>query len=362
MIWRWTGAGWLSPVFIIASFLIGAFVGNSVGAGFEGKATTSALVVSGVVAALAPVHWWIGRALNSRKEPDGRYWHDEHTFLGVPVQRVAFGQVVLALALGSFAVGRATSAWVGWAMFVAVLIAVPVARGRSRWRRRMRDVADRVRLAQARGWRYRARYASLAMRWKAGYGRKVYAMSPFGVIGGELNGLPFTAFDTEVPGSPQELRTILAVHLPVSYPRFRVAVAELPKRGEFDPKSLDELMRGVPTADHREHLGMMFGARLSVRPEDLRPQSDNTAFGTELLSPAVRELTVRHNLGGWHIEGRDLLLWLPGRESPTPATELLHHVERLVELAHGFPVGLEQRYGTPPTTDVPLVDAARAAR
>ena len=338
---RWTGLGCLTPVLVLASFVVvGVAVDASFGRGFDARATLPALILCAGWAALSPVHWWIGRALG-----------DQHTFMDLPMERGAVLQAALAVMLASIMVGRATSAWLGWGMLVAVPVIVMVVAGRRRWRERLRGVADRAELARARGWRYRKRDSALPLRWKSLYGRKVtLSMGPFGIISGELRGLPFTIFDTELEsGSVRAVTMFCAVHLPVSYPHCTLTVDRTRRE-----------TTGPPQGDMWQQLAWLNQTR--PQPGDLRAETEVPAFGQALLSPAVRDVTLRRGLLGWQIDGRDLIHWGGVRDSSHPADEVLGYVEAMVELANTFPAGLAERYGSPPTQDIPFATSARPSR
>ncbi|WP_201394216.1 hypothetical protein [Ktedonobacter sp. SOSP1-52] len=123
-------------------------------------------------------------------------------------------------------------------------------------------------------------------------------MSPFGVLAGEVNGLPFTAFDSE-PGGAKMRRTYWAIHLPVAYPRVQVR-ARLPD-GLFSALKENRLRGGRPA--------------LRVREASFRP----TICTRRPLTPQVRSATMEFELVGWRIEGRDLILerGTPSRSPPT---------------------------------------------
>ena len=59
---------------------------------------------------------------------------------------------------------------------------------------------------------------------------------------------------------------------------------------------------------------------------------------------------------------RALNLTGPAAGAPRPAAEILRYVEGMVELASSFPAGLAERYGSPPTQDIPFATAAPRPR
>jgi hypothetical protein len=362
ILWRWTGVGWLSPILIIASLVTGALVGSAASGGHEGTARSVSLFIGlAVVLALAPVHWLVGRMVNSEPGPNGRVWFDQHTFANAPMQNIAFGQAWVAVALMSLGVGHVTSAWAGWAMFGGAVVGALLLRHRGRLRRQTRSVADREQAARANGWRYRNRDTGLALRWKETFGRRIYTMVPFGILSGEHDGMPFTVFGTEVAMRPNEVQTICVVHLPVSYPTVRVDIGP----SSAPPPTPEQFARAFdqqPGQGFDQNFVDAMAARLRINPEDVRPTPADDAFGQALLTPAVRELTARHRLFRWRIQGRDLIYEGPEEDTSPAVAEVLKLVAAMVELAHGFPPGLAERYGTSPTTDIPLVDQARPGK
>lgn len=399
---RWTGHGYLMPLLVIVIGIAGLRAGHPL-AGRD-DVWVSSLVMAGVMVLLAPLHWLLGLALNSERTPSGRRWHDRHTIYDVPLQygfhlqlvvawilvSVALGQVtfplygwllfggVPAAALAVYAhrdrerlplstrvgggfllvslagvaieVGRAAGPRYGWLMFAGVPLVVLLVLLRRSSRRQLRSVADRKTLAAERGWLYRDRAADLALRWKDLLGRRAaYTVGPFGVLAGEASGLPFTAFDSE-PGEPASRLTYWAVHLPVAYPRVQVHGKEETFgewANQFSP-AFSAFVDGGPSA-----LTGSLPPPAPTTPDDLRAETAEAAFGQALLTPQVRATTVALGLVGWCIEGRDLLLTRqPGR--PHTAEDVEQVALRLIGLARQLPADLADRFGSPPSTDVPL--------
>jgi len=281
---------------------------------------------------LAPLHWLLGLALNFEWTPSGRGWHDQHTYFDMPVQYGFVPQLVFALILGSIALGRLSSQLYGWLLFGGVPVVALVGYFVAmlgyfgiRLRRQLRSVADRKEFAAGRGWLYERMSSDLGLRWQDLFGKKAAdTMRPFGVLADEVEGLPFTAFDSE-PGGPETRRTYWAIHLPVAYPRVQVHAS-------------------------RQNW-----------PDDLRAETANTAFGLALLTPQVRSATVALGLVGWRIEGRDLILERQP-DKPYTANEVAQVAVRLAELTSQLPTDLASRFGAPPSTDIPLRGTAGAAR
>src|SRR4029450_11711086 len=118
---RFTGAGCLAPLIAIGCVFLGAAVaGNLFPDAFPSPA--AGVVIAAVLLVTAPVHWWIGRALNSTVTPQGRVWHDSHTYFGAPIQKGAGVNTPSPLTAVSTPAGGATSPIVGWAILVGTPI------------------------------------------------------------------------------------------------------------------------------------------------------------------------------------------------------------------------------------------------
>lgn len=130
------------------------------------------------------LYWLVASGLNSTSTPEGRYWHNDHTINGLPMQNVAGLYVVVALILASIVVGQRTSPVLGWVRFFGVIVGTLAVFSLRDKKRQTASVEDREGLARARGWRFKARDLVLARRWKGIYGRNVYSITAFGVIGG----------------------------------------------------------------------------------------------------------------------------------------------------------------------------------
>jgi hypothetical protein len=136
---------------------------------------------------------------------------------------------------------------------------------------------------------------ALPRRWKALYGQGIYQMVPFGVLGGELDGFPFTVFDSAKPPT-----TTWVVHLPVAYPRLAV--------GKPSWDTGDIVAPVTSGASARDVEGVIAQRRAGLTGDDLQPDTADDGFGRALLTPHVRHLTLAHQLVGWQIEHRDLIL------------------------------------------------------
>jgi membrane protein YqaA with SNARE-associated domain len=354
---RWTGVGCLSVILWLPAVAIAMALAG------DGDTAPGVAIVVGFLAGGA-VNWLLGSWLNSTRTAERRVKTERHTFGTIanqyPMEHATVGYLVLALVFGASIVGRLTSPVLGWATFLGLLALTPVALGLFRSKRRegqhLAATADRAQLAQAQGWHYETKASNLAQRWKELVGWRAYSIIPFGVVGGELYGLPFTVFDaeTDLDGQTRDLPcTIWAVHLPVAYPRLSTGL----RAGTAAPGGS---LLGPDAARLFDDAfsGRMPGAGMPppppLTPDDLEAHADIPGFAELLLTPEVRAATVHQGLVGWRIEGRDLVLVGPRRPTPTPAREVFDTTDRLVRLAYLFPPDAAQRYGSPPTTDVPF--------
>ncbi|MDD9369290.1 MAG: hypothetical protein PV358_04185 [Acidimicrobiales bacterium] len=339
---RWTGLGWISPVLLVVTLIAGA--GAAAAIGSHGDAA-AALAVAAVLVAGAAVTWALGRQLNREQTADGWVRTFQHTCMDTPMEHTSLGFVVFALIILATVIGRATSPLLGWLTFAAVLVGAWVLVSGRRKARFLRLVADREEYADQRGWRYTPLARTIGERWKEVLGWRAASIGGFGVVSGELNGLPFTVFDSmtgldlrtsDVP------RTIWAVHLPVALPRLVV------KRPYT---AVGELAREL----FADALGESLSERAPLRPEDVQADCDVPGFAEALLTPEVRSATAASELAGWEIAGRDLVftsLETGVTMSPTQIDAVLH---RLVALAHTFSPEVVGRYSVPPSTDVPAI-------
>jgi len=118
MRFRYTGAGWLAPLLVLASLVIAVVVAAVVAPDdFPGAA--AGLVIAAVLLILAPVVWLVGWLLNSERTPQGRVWHNRHTYNGTPLQFASWILPVFALVAVSIVVGASTVPVVGVLVFLA---------------------------------------------------------------------------------------------------------------------------------------------------------------------------------------------------------------------------------------------------
>jgi hypothetical protein len=239
------------------------------------------VVIAAVLLVTAPVHWWIGRALNSTVTPQGRVWHDSHTYFGAPIQKGVGVNIAFALIAVSIAAGAATSPIVGWAVLVGTPIVAWLVWASRADGARLRTIEDRKPLAAERGWRYKNSDARLATRWKARErGGLPYTAHPFGIVAGELNGLPFTAFDTEATDWGRY--TTWAVHLPLAYPKIVV-------RGPSAPPSPDSPRPWTRSSVQRAHrMGPRRRAWPTCWPGWRRSRRSRATPGSRRRSPPRR--------------------------------------------------------------------------
>lgn len=341
---RWTGLGLLSLVLLVATSVAAGAAAGAVGS--DGDAAGGLAIVA-VLLAGAVVNWGLGWQLNRRPTADGRVPVGLHTIMDTPMENASVVFVVFAAIFFASVVGRVTSPVLGWVVFVGVLLGVWIFVGGAPERRSRRKVADREEFAHQRRWRYAARDAGLFARWKDVMGWRATTQRAFGVVSGELDGIPFTVFDAMI-GLDGRLvewpRTTWAVHLPVAFPRLVVARRFTSGVGEVAHRLLSD-MAGEPVADDPSF----------VRPEDVRAECEQPGFADALLTPEVRSATSAWGLAGWELAGRDLVFTSLENGETTPPAEIDAVLGRLVALARLFPPELAQRYGTPPSTEVPVI-------
>lgn len=361
---RFTGLGWISPIMFILVLVGGGLAGVALAPyGVPvGASVAIAMVVGGTAFGS------IARALNSTRTADGRTWHDTHTYFGAPIHKGVGMYWLSAMIAVSIVAGNHTAAWVGWVVFGAALVGALIAYSSYRSRRGLSGVTDRKELAQRRDWFYKDTEMLLPRRWKKVYGgRVVNEIRPFGIVAGELDSIPFTAFDAET-GAPEDRQrqTTWVVHLPVAYPRLVMRggtpqTAEKTRRGEKPEfsETFDTLFGETGTEPPAPQPDAASRAAREAPGGRPRPDADDD-FGQAVLTPRVREATVHHGLLDWEIADRDLIFRSTSSETSLPADEVARVAERLVELARLFPADLAERYGTEPTTDIPF-EANRTA-
>jgi hypothetical protein len=339
---RWTGLGWTSPLLLVVTLFA---AGGAAAAMRSNGDAAGGLAIVAVLVAGAAVNWALGTRLNRRQTADGWVKTFHHTCMDTPMENTSLGFLVLALIILALVIGRSTSPVLGWVAFAGVLVGAWLLASGRRKQRFLRQVADREEYAGQRGWRYTPQARSIGDRWKDVLGWRAASIGGFGVLSGELSGLPFTVFDTmtgldlrtsDVP------RTIWVVHLPVALPRLVV------KRPYT---AVGELAREL----FADALGESFSERAPLRPEDVQADCDVPGFAEALLTPEVRSATAASELAGWEIAGRDLVFASLENEVATPPTEIDDVLHRLVALAHTFSPEMVAHYSVPPTTDVPAI-------
>src|SRR5262245_54509823 len=114
------GLGLVAKGLLFVLALVGAGVGGALGESVGGGGRTGLLVGAGLGLILVGfVYYPIARGVNSRVTPDGRVWHNLNTIRGVPIQRYAAFTPALGVASLAGAIGRVTSAWMGFLFFFA---------------------------------------------------------------------------------------------------------------------------------------------------------------------------------------------------------------------------------------------------
>jgi hypothetical protein len=235
--------------------------------------------------------------------------------------------LVVAFVLFCLAIGQVAT-WLGWVALVGLPVGTlflwaAVARARIR-----AGIKPRRELARQRGWRWTDDAAELRERWKDDQGEQTYGRGAFGALAGEIEGLPFTVWETheiDPNGKPvsayaDKRCTGWAVHLPVAYPPLTMGA-------------------DGPVTEHAE-------------------------FGHWLWTTNVWQATNEGHLIGWRLDGRDLILIRASPEPTRPFTadEVLATATALVRLARTFPADLADRFSTTLVTGIPLAAPATTAR
>jgi hypothetical protein len=372
----WTGRGWLAFMLFMALAL--ACLGVATTQRGEAIALTFAALYTAVG---VPVHWFVGTRINSERTPEGRRPLDVHTFNGLPMQHWVFwyplcSAIVIGLVL-------AANDEAGWSrtVFIAAVVGVVVylvvlRRGAARSRPPGSEEGDllfpgadaavprtRRELAAERGWRFEHLARDLPDRWRERYATT--ALLPQDVLAGEVDGLPFTIFDTPVrAGSTtdrlESYRTVVMVHLPVALPDVQLRPRLLPEAEQLLDDPEDPYVIADLPPWHCDLLPRARGLSAVEAGEtdpEMVAESDLPGFADALVTPEVRAQTVRHRLPGWRIHGRDLVFaGLPGRKRDAAYSpgQALAVVTGLVAVARALPSGVVREYGAAPTGELPL--------
>ncbi|GAA4972559.1 hypothetical protein GCM10025331_77990 [Actinoplanes utahensis] len=329
---------------LFALFVAGLGVGGAAGSALIGG-TTGLLVGAGTALILSGfAYWFLARALNSTATAGGRVWHDESTVNRIPIQRFAALNPALGVALYTGAIGRATAGWFGCLLFVIAVVAALVLYRRFLNRQRLALLAPRRDYATAHGLHYRdSDLLAVDGRWTDLYPTAA-ALAPAGVLGGEIDGLPYTVFDTMqlsedgrtvgVAAREQVRRTVWVIHLPAAYPRLRLTHARL--------------SRFMNTTRRRESA------------EAATLEAADTAFHEAALAAGVLPYTLQHDLSDWWLEGRDLITarTAPATGQPFPPADLITVATTLAGLARLFTSPPLDAYGTTPQHGVPYADTS----
>jgi hypothetical protein len=380
----YTGRGYLAfLMFMVLGVACGAL---AVASGAQGTALPITFAVLYTVIGI-PVHWFVGTWLNTVRTPEGPRRHDSHRFgmfILLPMQYWAvWYPVVAAVALALVVRASGSKGWAA-AIGVAALIGMVVY---ARWTRRDFDrthppssieadvlfpdatevTGTRQELAVTRGWRYfRHAGKTIQSRWYDRYGTAADAIAAADILSGELDGLPFTVFDTFLHSGPwtdraESLRTICLVHLPVSLPDVLLR-PRLLNEEQFlpDPDDswtvADEPPWNCDLLPRARGLDMFEIGEVDPR---LVWEADEPGLAEALVTDHVRRETLRHRLPGWRICGRDLIfVGLPGtqREARYTAAQAMAIVTGLAAVARSLPDSVVQRYGSPPTVGLPLAE------
>src|SRR5215831_10933667 len=114
---QYTGAGCLAPLMLLASVVLAVVAAYLVAPDhFPGPA--AGLVIAAVLLVMTPVVYFVGWTLNSKRGPEGRVWHNRHTYEGTPVQFASWVLPVLALIAASVVVGAVTTPALGVVAFL----------------------------------------------------------------------------------------------------------------------------------------------------------------------------------------------------------------------------------------------------
>lgn len=383
-----TGRGYLTFL-----MFIGLGVGCVALAQAFGVRDASLLITAAVLYVVigTPLQWFVGTWLNTTRTPDGPRRHDSNQFgmsVLLPMQYWAMWYPTCAAVV--LALGVAASGSGGWAVVIGVATLVGMV-CYVRWARRDFDKVHppssaeaqalfpdatparapsgtRQELAETRGWRYQ-RHAgkTIQSRWYDRYGAAADAIAATQILAGELEGLPFTVFDTFLHSGPwgdraESFRTICLVHLPVSLPDVRLR-PRLLNEDQLLPDAdevwavADEPPWNCDLLPRVRGLDMIAGGEADP---PLVAESDQAGLAEALVTDHVRRETLRNRLPGWRIHGRDLIfVGLPGpwRTTQYTAAQSMAVAAALAAAATSLPSSVLHSHGATPTVGLPLADS-----
>src|SRR5690606_37386912 len=76
---RWTGVGFVTPLLLLLTIFVAVLTAVRVGEGVGARFAVAAVFLAG-----AALHRAFAWAVNSEVTPEGRIWHELHTYGGVP--------------------------------------------------------------------------------------------------------------------------------------------------------------------------------------------------------------------------------------------------------------------------------------
>src|SRR5690606_10738972 len=190
---RWTGVGFVTPLLLRLTIFVAVLTAVRVGEGVGARFAVAAVFLAG-----AALHRAFAWAVNSEVTPEGRIWHELHTYGGVPVEKVTPVWVLVGLAALAMVVAALTTTLIGWLAFGVLVVGSLVAWTRRREGALTAGLRDRRELARHRGGSCQARASGMPAGWRALTGWRSATITPLGVFAGEVDGLPFTVFDSVV--------------------------------------------------------------------------------------------------------------------------------------------------------------------
>jgi hypothetical protein len=358
----YTGMGWITGVLTVFGTLAGLAAGVAVAEGDlldlgQRDVSTVALVMAAGFVLIGLLNGVIGRPLNSEVVDGRRVWTDQHTYNGIPMQYMGRVFYTLAAVAVIVTVWAETNAWVGVLSGVALVVALIVRKSRTEGAQRAKGLEGRPELAAERGWRYVAEDLGLAKRMVAAHGKAARHNLPFGIVAGEIDGVPFTAFDTRFGfptghGNITEpcRRTTWLVHLPVELPAAWV-IAGAPAGEQRVALTLPTVpgttfWLDVELPFTRDRLGVV--------------DCEDEAFAAALLTERVAAVTELYQFDTWQLAGRDLVRSVDrdDEDGPLPPAELAATADRLVALAKAVTADHAERFGTPPQAGIPYRETA----